>query len=414
MTPEQLKELEKQFGAQASAKIKEESDAMEKRINEKNETLIKGLMKAEEFEAFKAGEIAALNKQLKTLEDAAKAQGDKMNELIENGKTPAKGKTLDDVIQAQVPELKKIQKAGTGLIEIDMKTAGITSIGNSIQAMTPPPNSPYLPGIGPGALELFGITYNPNFIMNFVDMGQTNQSRLAWLNETSVEGAAAAVQEGAAKPAWNTRFKVEMSIAKKIAALTTITEEFEDDLPGLGTAVRRLLQDEVMRKFDDALQTAIIAIATAQGYNITGLNFKVDDSNYWDGIFAGIIQIGVKNYIPNFIGINPVTLGLTMMTKAGGDRQYVMPPFLAMIQNKLRESNKVTAPNVLIGDITQYKVDMYKNLVLKLGFNNDDFGRNQFSVVAELRYHDYISDNRKPALTYYNLDTIVAQIDSGS
>jgi hypothetical protein len=53
-------------------------------------------------------------------------------------------------------------------------------------------------------------------------------------------------------------------------------------------------------------------------------------------------------------------------------------------------------------------------MVLKVGYNSDDFRRNQFSVIAEVRYHDYISDNRKDALLYDELDRIVSLIESGS
>jgi hypothetical protein len=80
----------------------------------------------------------------------------------------------------------------------------------------------------------------------------------------------------------------------------------------------------------------------------------------------------------------------------------------------MREGNKVAEGYALVGDINQYNVDTYKNMVLKVGYNSDDFRRNQFSVIAEVRYHDYISDNRKDALLYDELDRIVSLIDSGS
>jgi len=411
MDEKEFKALVEKVGIEAANMIKAEMKTAEDRLNGQVESMKKGLMTEEDFNKFKAEEVAKVNEKLTSLEKSMQEQGIEMKTIKENTK-PVPLVSLDSYLQSKVDDIKAIQKAGAGVMEIDLKTAGITSIGNVIQPMTPPPNSPYLPGIGGTALELFEITRNPNFIMNYVDMGRTNQSRLAWVNETSTEGGAAAVQEGALKPGWNTRFKVEFSSAKKIAALSTITEEFEDDLPGFGTTIRRMLQDEVMRKFDDTLQAAIIAVAP--GYTITGLNGKVDDSNMWDAMFAGLAQIGSKNYIANFMGVNPITSALAMMTKSAVEREYLMPPFLPLITSRLRESNKVSEGQLLVGDITQYKVDLYKDLVLKIGWINDDFGRNQFSVVAEIRYHDYISDNRKAALSYYNLNTVIALIDSGS
>jgi hypothetical protein len=375
-------------------------------------------MTSKEFETFKAEELAKVTEKLAGFETILKEQGTAINALKETG-SPSQPKTLEDLMTAEkIAEIKGVLKAGQGNVEIPLngvtlKTAGSTSIGNSIQPMSAPPNSPYLPAAGPlDANNFFGIIYNPNFIINYVNRGSTNFSMLPWVNETSVEGAAAVVQEGAQKPLWNTRFKVEMSTAKKIAAMSTITEEFDQDLPGFTTIVKRLLTEEVARKWDDAVYADVISVATA--YNITGLNGQVDDSNLYDALRAMIAQIGKNNYNANFIGVNPVTNALIEMQKSATDRLYLTPPFLQRLMSMLREGNKVAEGYALVGDISQYNVDVYKDMVLKVGYNSDDFRRNQFSVIAEVRYHDYISDNRKTALVYDQLTRIRTLIDSGS
>lgn len=421
LTQEQFDGLVEKVGKEAATKIKDQFAASEKAINDKIEDVQKGMMTAKSFETFKAEELAKVTESLTKVEEILKEQGTIINALKEGG-SPSQPKTLEDVLRDPevIKEIKLVQKNGQGVVEIDLggialKTAGSTSIGNTIQPMTPAPNSPYLPANAPlDATNFFGIIYNPNFIINYVNRGSTNFSLLPWVNETSTEGGPAVVQEGAAKPLWNTKFKVEMSQAKKIAVMTTITEEFDQDLPGFTTIVKRLLQEQVSRKWDDDVYAAVIAIGLAQGYNITGLDNKVDDANLYDALRAGIAQIGKKNYTANFIGVNPVTNALIEMQKSATDRLYLTPPFLPRLNAILREGNKVAENFALVGDINQYNVDTYKNMVLKVGYNLDDFQRNQFSVVAEVRYHDYISDNRKPALAYFNLDDVVAQIDSGS
>jgi hypothetical protein len=419
LTQEQFDSLVVKVGDEAANKIKKEFATLEKSINDKHADVVKGLLKSDDFEKFKTDEIAKLSDSMGKLEAAMKEQGTTINALKETGNS-AKPKTLADVLSDKevLAEIKAVQKAGQGNVEIPLdgitlKTAGSTSIGNSIQPMTPPPNSPYLPAAAPlDATNFFGIMYNPNFIINYVNRGSTNFSMLPWVNETSVEGAAAEVQEGAQKPLWNTRFKVEMSTAKKIAAMSTITEEFDQDLPGFTTIVQRLLTEEVARKWDDAIYAAVIGVAKL--YTITGLNGKVDDANLYDALRSAIAQIGKKNFNANFIGVNPVTGALIEMQKSATDRLYLVPPFIQRLQSMMREGNKVTEGYALVGDINQYNVDTYKNMVLKVGYNSDDFRRNQFSVIAEVRYHDYISDNRKDALLYDELDRIVSLIDSGS
>lgn len=418
LTEQQFNDLVSKVGNEAATKIKDQFAASEKGINDKIADVQKGMMTSKEFETFKAEEISKVTEKLQQVEDILKEQGTVLNALKDSN--PAQPKTLEDVLSdpETIKQIKAVQKAGNGVIEIPLsniivKTAGSQSVGNSIQAMTPPPNSPYLPAAAPlDATNFFGIIYNPNFIINYVNRGRTNFALLPWVNETSVEGAATQVQEGAAKPLWNTRFKVEMSQAKKTAAMSVITEEFDQDLPGFTTIVQRLLTETVARKWDDDVYAAVIAVAKA--YTITGLNGKVDGANLYDALRSGIAQIGKKNFNANFIGINPVTNALVEMQKSATDRLYLMPPFLQRIMSMLREGNKVAEGYALTGDITQYNVDVYKDMVLKVGYNSDDFQRNQFSTIAEVRYHDYISDNRKDALLYDSLDNIVALIDSGS
>jgi hypothetical protein len=418
LTQEQFDSLVTKVGTEAANKIKIEFATAETNINNKIEDVRKGSMTAAAFESFKAEEMAKVTETVTKLETAMKAQGDALNALKEN--TPAQPKTLEGVLSDPeiIKQIKDVQRAGKGNVDIPIggiviKTPGSTSIGNSIQPMTPAPNSPYLPGAGPvNATNFFGIMNNPNFIINYVNRGRTNFSMLPWVNETSVEGGATAVQEGALKPLWNTRFKVEMSTAKKIAAMSTITEEFDQDLPGFTTIVERLLTEEVTRKWDDAIYAAVIAVAKL--YTITGLNGQVDGANLYDALRAAIAQIGKNNFTANFIGVNPVTAALIEMQKSATDRLYLQPPFLPRLNTMMREGNKVAEGYALVGDINQYNVDVYKDLVLKVGYNDDDFRRNQFSVIAELRYHDYISDNRKNALLYDQLARIVALIQSGS
>lgn len=415
LSEQQFKSLVDQFGKEAAGQVEEKFKAWKVEAEKLLEQHTKGMISKDELTEKIKEALGDVRESLKKLETIATEQGNAINDLKDNGSTSTV-KTIDEILEENAPKIKEMYKAG-GFIEIpltnvSLKTAGIFSIGNTVQPMSAPPNSPYMPGIGGPGLEIFETIYNPNFAMNFVNMGRTNLANLAWANETTTEGGAAVVQEGALKPVWSTRFDVELSKAEKIAAMATITEEFDEDMPGFTTLVKRLLMNEVMRKFDDAIYAAVIAAAT--GYTLTGLNGKIDDPNFWDAIGAGLAQVAKNNYVANLIALNPVTMWEMWMTKTAVERQYQSPPFLAQIQSKLAESNKVAEGHVLIADARFFNVDVVKQPVLKVGWNMDDFQRNQFSVVAEVRYHKYISTARKNALIYYNLAAVKTQIDSGS
>lgn len=417
MEKQEFDELVKEIGNKAAGEFKTQADALEARLKAEFEKVKNESITRDAFDKFKNEELNALNEKLTSMQDIAKTQGEALTKLS-NPQGGKSYKSLEDVIRDNAPKLKELFAQGHGNIEINLqdlgisalrsnKAVGVIGVGTSINAMDSAPTSPYAPGIGGANLNVFDITQNPNFIMNYVDMGRTNQYRLAWINEIAGEGAVAEVAEGAAKPQLDIDFKVEISEAKKIAGMIKITEEFESDLPQLETQVRRLLMEKTVRGFDDALYTAIVAAAT--GFTTTALDDKIDFANLWDALGALSAQVGVNNFTPNLAALNPITSFQIQSTK-NADALYVAPPYAPKINQILKESNKVAANKGLVGDMTQYKVDIYKDFTLKMGWNNDDFQRNQFSVVCEVRYHRYISDNRKKAIVYGDLPTVQAQI----
>lgn len=371
-------------------------------------------MTTADFDAFKTEQLAKVNEQLATiekLEGVIKEQGNKINQVLE--KSAPNSKTFEQWIIEQAPLIKELRTSNK-MVEFTasaLKAAGVTSISGSIQDMTSPPGSPYAPGIGGPDLEIFNIARNPNFILNQVDLGRTDKARLAWANETSEQGLPAEVLEGAAKPEIQNIFQVEISQSKKIAAYYEITEEFNDDLPNFATNIRRLLETRVLRGWDDAIQAAVIAASTA--YSAAPLNGSIPFANYWDAIYAMLAQVRVNNYIPNTVDIHPYT-----NVKMQGDKTregiYLLPSFKDEIQRMLLQGNKISVDNALVGDLKQYKVDVYKEFVIKIGWINDNFITNKFCVLGEIRYHRYISDARKTAIINGNLGNIRGLLDGGS
>lgn len=439
----QFDDLVQQFGEQGALKLKAESERIELALDQKYKKLEEGSMSKADFDAFKQKEIIELNTKVSEIEKLTKVvneQGLKINDLLQPAKnnkvisfeqflkqkvklTKEDGTDGEEVVI--LDKMKEIFNTRTGVLRIsaeDMRKAGVrgfahkaaasTTIANSVQAMDAPPSSPYLPGIGGADLELFDIVRNPNFIINHVDVGSTNQARLAWVNETDYQGTpGTTIAEAGTKALTQHKFKVEFSQAKKAAAYIILSEEFDQDLPGLSTSVRRMLGNDVMRAFDDQIQTDLLAVA--RPYEIDGLDGEVDFANLWDAIGAELAQVGFNNFISNTIALNSVTNWNVGMQKDSEGR-YLVPPFMQRIQGMLVEANKLAVGHGLVGDLSQYKVDIYKEFSLVIGWINDQLITNQFTIVGEMRYHSYISDNRKKAIVYDVLTDIRDQISSGS
>lgn len=414
MNEQQYKELVEKLGKEAADQIKKEAKAIEDALNAKYSDMTKGMATAEEFSKLKAEQeetLKKINEKLAAAEEVTKQQGIIINTLKESGNGQPKRKTLEDYFESVMPQIKELRGKQIGFFEVtgrQLKDAGITSIGNSIADQATSIGSPYLPGIGGAELELFDIVRNPNFIINHVNVGRTNQFRLAWINEIDYQGTPDAnIVEGGAKPLTQHKFQVEFSTAKKAAAYIELTEEFDQDVPGLATAVRRMLTADVLRAFDDKIQADVIA--AARPYEITQLDGEIDHANRWSAVRAMMGQIGYYNYITNTVAINPLT-AVQLDESKNSNGTYLLPPFLPTVKPLIVEANKIAFGNVLVGDLGQYNVDIYKDFTLRVGWINDEFIHNKFAVLGELRYHSYISDNRKKAICYNALSEVVNQI----
>ena len=424
MTPEQFAEFKTKFGADAAVEMKRLADAVEERLNKAFDDKTKGFITQEKFDEIKKSvmgeELTELNKKLETLEQASKDQGIIINTLKESVKPQSK--SFEDFFTELMPQIKALREARSGeLLNAqkkpgfgtgDLKAAGVTSIGGSIADQATAIGSPYMPGIGGADLQLFDIRRDENFILGQVNMGRTNQFRLAWINEIDYQGTPDTnIAEGGEKPLTQHRFQVEFSNAKKAAAYIELTEEFDNDVPGLTTAVRRMLQQDVIRQFDTQIQNDVIA--AAKPYEITQLNGQIEAACGWDAVLAMMAQVGYYNFNPNTVAMNYLTDVLLETSKDNQDR-HLMPPFAQRIQSKMVFANKLAFKKVLTGDLKQYNVDIYKEFSLRVGWINDDFIKNKFCVLGELRYHSYISDARKKAICYDDLYETMTTIDGGS
>lgn len=429
MDEKQFKELVDKMAKDAEPKFTAmQADAQAKLDKFINENKFLGEKEFQEkMKAFSAEVIAPVTTKASQLEDALRIQGELLNGMKES-QVPAADKTLEDIITENTPKIKEIQQAGTGFIKISLKginlntglggnkaAAGISSIANVVVAPGSSPTNPYAPGLNNTPLTVYDILRNPNFVSNYTNNGRTNASRVAWINETALNGLPGITAEGGAKPLTSRTFQVEYSQAKKIAAMITLTDEFDQDLPYLSQQVQTLLRLDVLRAFDDQIQLDVINNSTPFSFAgaMAPLSGKIYDATYFDALLAMRTQVRLANFIPNISLINPVLYAKTQMSKdTVGRYNYPSDDFLAKLN--MVEGNKIWQDMAIVGDLQQFNVLVYEDFVLKIGFNLDDFSKNQFSVVGEIRFHDFISSARKLGIVYGDAKWIAEQMTSAS
>jgi hypothetical protein len=159
-------------------------------------------------------------------------------------------------------------------------TTGATrAITNSVSAFT-------AQRLGDGPMNL--INRGNPFVLDYVNVGNTNSSVLIWFDEVPKEGDFAITAEGAVKPMVQYRFERKSADYDKAAGYTQVTDEFERDFPGLYTTIRRLLVSDCRLKIADLILSNLVSVAPTFSY--TGLNAGVDNADNFAAIYAAVTQ----------------------------------------------------------------------------------------------------------------------------
>ena len=74
------------------------------------------------------------------------------------------------------------------------------------------------------------------------------------------------------------------------------------------------------------------------------------------------------------------------------------------------EDNNIPVGYVQVALLDYYKVSVYKEFQLTWGWENDDFTKNLVTAVAEMRIHQWFSENHTGAFIYDTFDNIKTAI----
>lgn len=388
------------------------SQMPESLTSEEMETKLKSLFGDVTAESFKTIADQLNEKTEGTLKNILVKQGNKITEL--EGKLSKGGngviKSMIQFLDGYKEKFAEIKKAKSGSIEMHFKT--VTSISGSTSVPSVPAN-PYFP-MPTDTGEFVDIQLPKLFILDIIDKGETTSPALLWTEQGASVFGAAIVSEGSVKPFTTKKAIRRVSQYAKIAAVLTITEELEKDVPKLATEIKRLFTDEVMRTQHNQILADVIA--AAPGYVNTALNGLIQAPDNYGAIGAAVAQIQALNFEPDFLAINPNDFWRMNLTKDSLGR-YNIPPFVSIDMGNMRYAQLTLVVNpaiavgqFLVGQAKTYKVDVYEDYTLRIGYINDDFARNQYSAVGEVKQHSYIATNRVNAWCYAAFDTIKALI----
>jgi HK97 family phage major capsid protein len=188
--------------------------------------------------------------------------------------------------------------------------------------------------------------------------------------------------EGATKPEESFDLPAIVVPIKTYATTAKVSQQVVNDVPALEAWLRGSLSYSVLRK----LENQIIATMT-----LGGTTFAAAADNLEDRIGEAVADQQANGYVPGAIIINPVTFQ-GIAARKGTDGHYLagggwaQPAQPVMWSVPVIVSAGVTQGLAFVLDLEQgFMLWDRQQLMIEMGYADDDFVRNQFRIRAELR-----------------------------
>ena len=415
----ELSALKEQVAKAATPESVEEANKALEAFKTENAEALKGFTSSKDFDAVKK-QVETLKKDLAEANLEIAAMNEKGNvepealTIKQAIKNALSSKNEDGVSKADELKnwAKKAFETQSGNFSVTIKAPEVTTTGN------------VTPSTAAGVFAAQSVSsYSPYereeiFVEQYFDVGSTELASIPFVDEQPGEGDAAIVAEGSLKPLIDVDYVTDYSQARKVAGRMKATEEALYDYGWLESAMTTTLK----RKHDIAKQADFLGangldgIATAFNASILG-TVKVVNPQYYDAIaalVAGIANDSEGAYIPNLVFVNTLD-NLKKMLIKDGNSNYVMPPFADAQGNIIDGVRIVAKPSIpagtfVIGDFKNVKLRNLWGYTVRFGWENDDFGKNQITMVGESRYHLYATTNDKRGIIKGALADVITAI----
>ena len=416
MNEEELKKL-------LEGVAKENGKAIREAVKAEFEAAKAGMLTASEFTAkcealeLKPGAIKAIADQLKAVLEIQQAQGEAMRKF--QGENVTTGKTIKDMVHEKADAIRGIAKGGPNVkIEVNKTIVTRSLVAGSTLGMR-------LTDVSP-------LAY-PNTVMSSLfrhaQVSPNSGGVIRYMDQAAVTRNAAWVAEGAQKPESAISWIERLLPIEKVADSIPVTKEAWNDIAFIESEIRRLLEVNLALKIDDSLYdgtgvTPIIkgVYTSAPAFVTTAYADSVEGANLFDLILVVAADIAANagsKYAPDTVLLNPINmLGLNIAKDSGG--RYLLPPFANLQGNaqsigglKIVGSAQVTPNTMVVGDFRFGTIYDLEDFTIEMGWINDQFIKNCFTILAEQRLALLIRTGDEPAFRKVtNITTALADLET--
>lgn len=395
-------------------------------------------MTPEEIQAQLNKKFADVQEELKTLQDsgsATKGEIEAVHKSIEK-----QGNALEDFMDSQASkvavsmqqeikgflaekhdEIKAIQKSGSGTIEFVPKAVANITTGSGTDAVT-------FPAIAHNNLGSMNLR-NDEALIGLATVSSTGSPILSYSELEPKDGDYTFVAEGAAKPQVDFKWTNRFATPKKSAAYEILTEESVTDVVRLESVARDYLDKKhglaKARNLyfgDGTGVNALGATVIGRTFVAGGMAVKVATPNFMDVVNAIVTDIFTTHnytdegsYMANTVLVNPVDFFLELVS-AKDENGLPLYPQAGLFNSvsiggiTIRPWEKIPAGKIFVADMKQMNVVNYVPFSIRIGWINDQFITNMFTMLGESRYFQYVRKLDEQAFVYDDIATVKTAI----
>lgn len=242
-------------------------------------------------------------------------------------------------------------------------------------------------GLGVQLPDVVPIAGGPSYLYEVASLIPTIETRsgaVSFLRETSFTDNTNVVLEGQLKPKSDKTFEKVTLPIEVIAHYFKVSKQSYEDTAGLAAEIESNLLDGLAKKVEQQLLkgtgttpqlVGLYTVATA-ATALTGTPTIIDT------LIAATTQLAVAGYRATGIVLSPQDAGSMALLKDSTGRYLLggLPPLPRTVVSPL-----LAAGEWLVGDFSRARIIMRQEATVEVGIVDDDFIRNQLTVLGEVR-----------------------------
>lgn len=399
-----MDEIDKEIQAAIELKFRKSQEDLQE-LQKKNDATEKELKEA-------TSKMIAMGDALEAIEEKMKAE--KIETIL--------GQFKEFLLKEEnIDELKNIVKTKQGSVEFIAKAVGDISNASGTTVDTPPVNaSTTLGNVG---------LVNNNQLLNFCTVTSSNSDVYKYTEMLPKEGSYNFVAEAGTKPQIDFKWENRYQTPKKIAAYEVLSTEVIQDVARMMTTARAYLMESHDLFKVDAIYFADGTGEKPTGATVYGRTFVAGDMalavptpNFMDTVNACITDIYSTHtyanqpaYMANvaFISIIDFYIEFQSAKDANGLPLYPQASLFNQVTIggvTIKPWRDIPAGKIFVADMKKYNVINYIPFSITLGWINDQFITNQFTMVGESRFYAFVKNLDQQAFIYDDIATIKAAI----